>query len=171
MLTVISIILSFLGCKKLSQNEDSFAAKIDKFREGYTLIFYNISDGNDTCLVCGFSNTPYMQLNIKIIDEATFETFFLNKVVNGEIINVSETYYQETKRYSITSQNEINALYSEFGIDSLLNYAYDYPINQLYKDDRRSFDWVAYLLWKNNIYISLDDEIYWWFIDKDGYRY
>ncbi len=167
---VISTILSFYGCAITTQKEDAFDAKIDKLREGQTLIFYRISDGNDTCLVCGFSNTPYMRLNIKILDEYVFNTYFLNKVMSDEIIDVSESYYQETKRYSITPQNEIDALYNNYGIDSLLNYAYNYPINNLFKEDPKSFDWVAYLLWRNNIYVSVDDEIYWWFIDKDGYR-
>ena len=63
------------------------------------------------------------------------------------------------------SLNSINNLYETYGLDSLLKYLEEYPINQLHKDDQDSFDWSAYLLWQNNIYVSLDGEVNYWYID------
>lgn len=136
-----------------------------------SLIFYSITDGKDTCLVCNFRETPYEVLNIKIMNQDRFNRIFFRKILNDEIIEVSETlFYRQKKHCSISVDSTINALYDNYGLDSLLNYLYEYPLNQLSKDNPIAFHWAAYLLWQNEIDVTLDDEIYWWFIDYDGYR-
>ena len=130
-----------------------------------TLIFYNITDGNDTCLVSGYHDWAYEELNIKVVDRQSFDSYFLTKVLHNEIIEVSEEYLQKEKPYSIKPVESINNLYETYGLDSLLKYLEEYPINQLHKDDPDSFDWSAYLLWQNNIYVSEDGEVYYWYID------
>lgn len=137
----------------------------ERFRNHQTLIFYNITDGNDTCLVLNFLDCAYEELNIKVVDWQSFDSYFLTKVLHNEIIEVSEEYLQKEKPYSIKPVESINNLYETYGLDSLLKYLEEYPINQLHKDDQDSFDWSAYLLWQNNIYVSLDGEVDYWYID------
>jgi hypothetical protein len=93
------------------------------------------------------------------------DSYFLTKVLHNEIIEVSEEFLQQRKPYSIKPVESINNLYETYGLDSLLKYLEEYPINQLRKDDLDSFDWSAYLLWQNNIYVSLDGEVYYWYIN------
>lgn len=136
-----------------------------RFRTRETVIFYNITDGNDTCLVSNYLDCAYEELNIKVVDRQSFDSYFLTKVLHNEMIEVSEEYLQQQKPYSIKPVESINNLYETYGLDSLLKYLEEYPINQLRKDDLDSFDWSAYLLWQNNIYVSLDGEAYYWYID------
>ena len=108
----------------------------ERFRNQHTLIFYNITDGNDTCLVLNFLDCTYEELNIKVVDWQSFDSYFLTKVLHNEIIEVSEEYLQKQKPYSIKPVESINNLYETYGLDSLLKYLEEYPINQLHKDDQ-----------------------------------
>ena len=157
-ISVIGNIIQFIT--GYTPNMDSQSARFYQ-----TLIFYNITDGNDTCLVAGFHDCAYEKLNIKVVDRQSFDSYFLTKVLHNEIIEVSEEYLQKEKPYSIKPVESINNLYETYGLDSLLKYLEEYPINQLHKDDPDSFDWSAYLLWQNNIYVSEDGEVYYWYID------
>lgn len=154
-----SIILSVAGCTP------TIDSQIKRFRDRQTLIFYNITDGNDTCLVLNFLDCVYDELNIKVVDWQTFDSYFLTKVLHNDVIAVSGEYLQKELPYSIKPVESISDLYENYGLDSLLNYLEEYPINQLHKDDKASFDWAAYLLWQNGIYVSLDWEVLYWYID------
>ena len=154
------IILSIAGCTP------TIDSQIKRFRDRQTLIFYKITDGNDTCLVLNFLDCAYDELSIKVVDWQTFDSYFLRKVLHNEIIEVSEEYLQKERLYSIKPVESINELYENYGLDSLLNYLEVYPLNQLHKDDKASFDWAAYLLWKNDIYVSLSEEVNYWYIDQ-----
>ncbi len=156
---IVGIILSIAGCTP------TIDSQIKKFRDRQTLIFYKITDGNDTCLVLNFLDCAYDELSIKVVDWQTFDSYFLRKVLHNEIIEVSEEYLQKERLYSIKPVESINELYENYGLDSLLNYLEVYPLNQLHKDDKASFDWAAYLLWKNDIYVSLSEEVNYWYID------
>lgn len=165
MISIIEGIIIFIaGCTP------TINSRIKKFRNRQTLIFYNITDGKDTCIVLNFLDCAYDELNIKFVDWQTFDSYFLKKVLNNDVIEVSEEYLQKERPYSIKPVESISGLYENYGLDSLLNYLEEYPINQLHKDDKASFDWAAYLLWQNGIYVSLYEEVYYWYIDYDGYR-
>ena len=157
-ISVIGNIIQFIT--GYTPNMDSQSARFYQ-----TLIFYNITDGNDTCLVSGYHDWAYEELNIKVVDRQSFDSYFLTKVLHNEIIEVSEEYLQKEKPYSIKPVESINNLYETYGLDSLLKYLEEYPIDQLHKDDLDSFYWSAYLLWQNNIYVSLEEEVYYWYID------
>lgn len=155
-----------INCKDSVSQDKS---RIENFCDRQTLAFYYITNGKDTCLMSGFIDALYYQLNIKI-DESIFYEYIGEKVFNNGVITLSEDFYQEEEKYKITPNEKISNLYYEYGIDSLLKYLDKYPINKLAKDDMNAFDWSAYLLWQNNIYISLDHDVLWWYIDYDGYR-
>ena len=157
-ISVIGNIIQFIT--GYTPNMDSQSARFWQ-----TVIFYNITDGNDTCLVSGFHDWAYEELNIKVVDRQSFDSYFLTKVLHNEIIEVSEEYLQQQKPYSIKPVESINNLYETYGLDSLLKYLEEYPIDQLHKDDLDSFYWGAYLLWQNNIYVAEDGEVYYWYID------
>lgn len=169
MLMVISIlclVLLLTGCTA----KYSRVKQLCQYNE--SLIFYRITDGKDTCLVCNFRETPYEILNIRLMDRETFKKEFFKKILNNDVIEVSEILFcKQQKHCSISIDSATNALYNHYGLDSLLNYLYQYPMNQLYKDNSDAFYWSAYLLWQNDIDVALDDEIYWWYIDCDGYRF
>lgn len=156
---IVSIILFITGCTP------TIDSNVKRFQTRQTLIFYNITDGIDTCLVSTFLDCAYDKLNIKIDDWQTFESHFLQKALHNDVIEVSEEYLQEERLYSIKPVESISGLYETYGLDSLLNYLDEYPINQLQKDDRYAFEWAAYLLWQNGIYVSLSQEVYYWYID------
>ncbi len=156
---IVGIILSIAGCTP------SIDSQIKRFRDRQTLIFYNITDGNDTCLVLNFLDCAYDELNIKVVDQREFDSYFLKKVLHDEVIEVSKEYIQKERPYRIKPVESISGIYENYGLDSLLNYLEEYPINQLHKDDKASFDWAAYLLWQNGIYVSLDWEVVYWYID------
>ena len=65
---------------------------MDSQRERFyqTLIFYNITDGNDTCLVLNFLDYTYEELNIKVVDWQSFDSYFLTKVLHNETPDVFE---------------------------------------------------------------------------------
>ncbi|MBR3564951.1 MAG: hypothetical protein IKN91_01290 [Paludibacteraceae bacterium] len=163
---MISIIVFYFAICSMA-NKD----KINNIQNNDCLIFYHITDLKDTCLISYLLVDVYYNLNIKILDEQTFYYHFMNKVFNGDIIEVSEDYYQKNEQYKINSVDAIDNIYNNYGLDSLLNYMYKYPINQLLKDDLAAFDWGTYILWQNGIYVSLDDETNMWYINADGYRW
>ena len=159
-LLVISIIILCLLIRM-----SMFKDKVEDFRYKETILFYNITNGNDTCLVVGSLACDYYTLNIKVLDQKTFDYHFMRKVLNKEVIEVSEKYYKENEPYCLIPVDAINDIYDNHGVDSLLIYLDNYPINQLYRYDIKSFYWAAYILWENDIYVSLDTEVFYWYID------
>lgn len=116
-------------------------------------------------------DAAYYELNLKVLDRKSFNFWLMKKIQNNEIIEVSDEYYQEQLKYAVYPMDKITNLYANYGIDSFVNYLYHYPINQLYREDPKSFDWASYLLWQNDIHVALDHEAVWYYIDMDGYRY
>ena len=162
---IISLMISTLCCVFLLQGCTTKQSRLKQLCQGSeSLIFYNITDGKDTCLVCSFCDFPYEELNIKVLDRESFDLCFFKKILNDEVIEVSEAYYQEQKPYHVVPVDAISALYDNYGLDGLLSYLNKYPIHQLSKDNPAAFDWAAYLLWKNGIDVALGDEVYQWYI-------
>lgn len=159
--SIVIIVCSFTNCSR------TMDAKIKNIRSKSTLIFYSITDKKDTCIVIDFLDSSYNKLNIKVVDCKTFDSYFMKKVLNNEVIEVSEEYYRKEKKYRLTPVNAIDEIYTNNGLDSLLNYLNKYTINRLQRDDIVSFKWAAYILWQNDIYISLDNEISYFYIDED----
>ena len=138
---------------------------MEAFRYKEIILYYNITDGKDTCLHVTCLAGEYYAQNIKLLNQHTFDYLFMKKVLNNDVIEVSEKYYKECEPYRLTPVDTINDIYDNHGLDSLINYLDVYPINTLYRYDRKSFFWAAYILWKNHIYVSLDTEVFYWYID------
>ena len=145
-----------------------FKDKVEAFRYKETILYYNITDGKDTCLQVSCLAGEYYAWNIKVLSQEIFDYLFIKKVLNNDIIEVSEKYYKEYEPYRLRPVDIINDIYDNHGLDSLLNYLDNYPINQLYRHDNKSFYWAAYILWQNNIHVSLDTEVFYWYIDYEG---
>lgn len=109
----------------------------------------------------------YDALNIKVLDQKTFDYHFMRKVLNKEVIKVSEKYYKENEPYRVTPVDAISNIYNKYGLDSLLNYLDEYPITRLHNFDMASFKWATYILWQNDIYVSSDTESVYYYIDYD----
>lgn len=144
-----------------------FNNTVEKFRVSETRIFYSITNGQDTCLVMDCLSWAYDALNIKVLDQNTFDTYFMKKVFNDDVIEVSEKYYKEEEPYRVTPVDAISNIYNKYGLDSLLNYLDEYPITRLHNFDMASFKWATYILWQNDIYVSSDTESVYYYIDYD----
>ena len=79
-----------------------FNNTVEKFRVSETRIFYSITNGQDTCLVMDCLSWAYDDLSIKVLDQNTFDTYFMKKVFNDDVIEVSEKYYKEEEPYCVT---------------------------------------------------------------------
>ena len=65
---IILLVISVIG--NIILFITGYTPDMDSQRERFyqTLIFYNITDGNDTCLVLNFLDCTYEELNIKVVD-------------------------------------------------------------------------------------------------------
>jgi len=162
-------VVSLCSCGRKSSHEQKVVIdpKIKEFRKHETLVFFRITDGKDTCLVLDFLDSFEERLNIKGLDQESFDANYSMKILNNEVIEVPEEYYSEEKKYCVTPVDTITTLYNNYGIYNFVYYLHQYPINKLAKEDKASFNWAAYLLWQNGIYVSLDEEVYYWYIDLD----
>lgn len=172
---IILLVINFLimgvvllySCGRKSPHEHKVVIdpKVKKFREYETLVFFRITDGKDTCLVLDFLDSFEERLNIKGLNQESFDANYSMKILNNEVIEVPEDYYREEKKYCVTPVEAVTALYNNYGIYNFVYYLDQYPINKLSKEDMASFYWAAYLLWQNGIYVSLAEEINYWYID------
>lgn len=160
------LILCFCGCKN-SLNRTIVDPKIKMFRDRQTLVFCRITDGKDTCLVGGFLDSFYDRLNIKDLNQESFDANYSTKILHNEVIDVSEECYRNEQPSCITPIDTISKLYNNWGIYNFLYYMEKYPINQLFKEDIDSFIWASYLLWQNGVYVSLSEEENYWYINYD----
>jgi hypothetical protein len=159
---MISLLQFISPLNAMSNKQDSLRVFLEQIGEDSAMIslVVNSPDAKEPRRIIDNYNKKE-----SIVDWQSFDSYFLTKVLHNEIIDVSEEFLQQRKPYSIKPVESINNLYETYGLDSLLKYLEEYPINQLRKDDLDSFDWSAYLLWQNNIYVSLDGEVYYWYID------
>ncbi len=166
---IILLVISSLGVVILyiTIGSSRFNDTVERFRDSETRIFYSITDGQDTCLVMDCLSCAYDVLNIKVLDQKTFDTYFMKRVFNNDVIEVSEKYYKEEEPYCVTPVDAISNMYNKYGLDSLLNYLDKYPITRLHNFDMASFKWSAYILWQNDIYVSSATECVYYYIDDD----
>lgn len=166
---IILLVISSLGVVILCITicSSRFNDTVERFRDSETRIFYSITDGQDTCLVMDCLSWVYDNLNVKVLGQKKFDTYFMKKVFNNDVIEVSEKYYKEEEPYCVTPVEAISNIYNKYGLDSLLNYLDKYPITQLHNFDMASFKWATYLLWKNDIYVSSAADCVYYYIDYD----
>ena len=182
-----------------------------KYYDQQAVFFYHITDGKDTILIQDILLSVEDDMNFKVLDWKIFEYHFMKKILNNEIIEVSEEYMQQQKPYSLKPIDAIDNLYNNHGVDSLVNYlnakcsvkrrnlpscylreascVYDNfgvdsfanylnekssviymdlnNLNSLFNIDKASFRWAIYLLWKNGIYVSFDEDV-WHILNRSG---
>ena len=153
---VLSILFCILVCCA-NMNEHSCV-------DSDTLIFLNVTNTVDTCIVWTFPDALYSDLNIKCISERKFYEY-IKKVINlDQVIVVSDKYYQALKVNQIISNVIIDSIYATCGIDGVKKYVSNAPIINIENNDEEAFLWAAYLLWKNGIHVSIDDADCEWYV-------
>jgi hypothetical protein len=147
-----------------------------KYYDQQAVFFYHITDGKDTILIQDILLSVEDDMNFKVPDWKIFEYHFMKKILNNEIIEVSEEYMQQQKPYSLKPIDAIDNLYNNHGVDSLVNYLNEKSsviymdlnnLNSLFNIDKASFRWAIYLLWKNGIYVSFDEDV-WHILNRSG---
>lgn len=167
-LFIVSLLLC--ACNNSRSRATIIDPQIKMLRDRQTLVFYTLTDGKDTCLLCDFLDSFYERLKSQNLNQESFDAYYSMKVLNNEVIDVSKEYYEEQKRLSIIPVDTISKLFENYGIINFVYYLDSYPINKLSKDDVDSFIWAAYLLWQNNYYVSLADELNYWYIWENDIR-
>ena len=56
--------------------------------------------------------------------------------------------------------------YNECGLEGLEHYVENSPLVIFEKAEQEAFEWAAYILWENNISVSIDDESASWYVEK-----
>ena len=77
-------------------------------------------------------------------------------------INSANGYQEDC----ITRSNIADSIYNECGLEGLEHYVENSPLVIFEKAEQEAFEWAVYILWENNIRVSIDDESASWYIKK-----
>ena len=156
------IILAILFCLLAI----SCANRKDGWMTPDTLIFLNVTNGEDTCLTWTFPSSLYYELNIKCMSELDFYEYIEDAIEKKQALVVSDDYFLMCQEESITRSNIADSIYNEYGLVGLEHYIENSPLVISAKADQEAFEWAAYLLWENNIRVSIDDEDASWYVKE-----
>jgi len=134
----------------------------------HTLIFLSVTDKKDTCKIGTSPSSLYYELNIKCMSELDFDEYINDVIEKNQVLVVSDSYFLLCKENSITRSDIVDSMYNECGLEGLEHYVENCPLVIFAKADQEAFMWAAYLLWENNIRISIDDEDASWYIDRSN---
>lgn len=131
-----------------------------------TLIFLRVTNKKDTCTIGTFTSDLYYELNIKCMSELDFYEYIEDAIEKKQALVVSDDYFLVCQKDSITRSNIADSIYNECGLEGLEHYVENSPLVIFAKSDQEAFEWAAYLLWENNIRVSIADEDASWYIIK-----
>ncbi len=135
--------------------------------EPHTLIFLNMTNEKDTCMIWTFTSSLYYDLNIKCMSERDFYEYLEEIIEKKQVLIVSDDYFlMSQKETNITRSDIADSIYSEYGLEGLKHYIENSPLVTFIEADQKAFIWAAYLLWRNNIIVSIDDESASWYIKE-----
>ena len=156
------IILAILFCLLAI----SCANRKDGWMTPDTLIFLNVTNGEDTCLAWTFPSSLYYQLNIKCMSERNFYRFIEKTIEKNQAIVVSNSYFLIREDYKTLRNATADSIHKECGLEGLKRYVENNP-PILVEGDKEAFLWAAYILWENNILVAeADEDAAWYTIEK-----
>lgn len=132
----------------------------------HTLIFLSVTNKQDTCMIGTFPSSLYYQLNIKCISEQDFYDYIDETIEKKRALVLSDSYFILYQEDSITRSNIADSIYNECGLEGLEHYVENSPLVIFEKAEQEAFEWAVYILWENNIRVSIDDESASWYIKK-----
>ncbi len=122
-------------------------------------IFLSVTNKHDTCTIGTSPSSLYYQLNIKCRSEQDFYEYIEETIEKKKVLVVSDGYFLMCKEEnSITRSDIADSIYSEYGLEGLEHYVENSPLVIFADADQDAFIWAVYLLWRNNIRVSIDDE-------------
>lgn len=130
-----------------------------------TLIFVNITNKDDTCLIWTFAGTLDDDLNIKCMSGSDFYAYLEHTIAKKQIIEVSNSYFLICQDNNITYNATADSIYREYGLDGLVRYIENSP-PILTDGNKDTFFWAAYILWENDLRVVIGDEEPTWDIEK-----
>ena len=107
----------------------------------------------------------YYQLNIKCISESNFYAYINETIEKKQVLVLSDSYFRLCQEYSITHSDIVDSIYNESGLNGLVHYVENSPLIIFSKSGQETFEWAAYILWRNNIRVSIDDEDASWYVE------
>mgnify|MGYP007025049657 FL=1 len=135
--------------------------------EPHTLIFLNMTNEKDTCMIWTSTSSLYYELNIKCMSEKDFYGYLEEIIEKKQVLIVSDDYFlMSQKQTNITRSDIADSIYNEYGLEGLKHYIENSPLVTFVEADQEAFIWAAYLLWRNNILVSIDDESASWYIEE-----
>ena len=131
-----------------------------------TLIFLSVTNKQDTCVIGRSPNSLYQQLNIKCMSEHDFYDCIDETIKKKRALVVSDSYFLLCQEDRITRSDIADSIYNECGLEGLEHYVENSPLVIFEKAEQEAFEWAAYILWENNISVSIDDESASWYVEK-----
>lgn len=130
----------------------------EDYLDQHTLIFLNVTNEHDTCMIETSPGSLYYELNIKCMSELDFYEYIEEIINKKQVLVVSDSYFPLCQEEIITRSDIADSIYNECGLEGLVYYIEHSPLVIFAKADQEAFTWAAYLLWDNNIRVSIDDE-------------
>lgn len=157
-LFILTMSLCFVGCANNIMKDCV---------EPHTLIFLNMTNEKDTCMIWTFTSSLYYELNIKCMSERDFYEYLEEIIEKKQVLIVSNDYFQMyQEENSITRSGIADSIYNESGLEGLEHYIENSPLVTFVEADQKAFIWASYLLWRNNLQVSIDDESASWYIKE-----
>lgn len=100
----------------------------------------------------------YYQLNIKCISDQDFYDYIDETIEKKRALVLSDSYFLLCQEDRIVRSDIADCIYNEYGLEGLKHYIEDSPLVISAKADQEAFEWSAYILWQNNIRVTIDDE-------------
>lgn len=139
-------------------------------KEGYLdldpFIFVSVTNKHDTCTIGTFTSALYYELNIKCMSELDFFEYIEDVIEKKQALIVSDDFFHMCQKDSLTRSNIADSIYNEYGLAGLEHYVENSPFVMFEKVDQEAFEWAAYILWRNNIRVLIDDESASWYIKE-----
>lgn len=129
-------------------------------------IFVSVTNKHDTCTIGTFTSALYYELNIKCMSELDFYEYIEDAIEKKRALVLSDSYFLLYQKDSITRSDVADSIYNECGLEGLEHYVENSPLVIFEKAEQEAFEWAVYILWENNIRVSIDDESASWYIKK-----
>jgi len=101
------------------------------------------------------------------MSEKDFYGYLEEIIEKKQVLIVSDDYFlMSQKQTNITRSDIADSIYNEYGLEGLKHYIENSPLVTFVEADQEAFIWAAYLLWRNNILVSIDDESASWYIEE-----
>ena len=122
---------------------------------------YWIPDGDSinketrTALWCTDKESCYYKLNMKICTDNDFYDMLYEVLVSKTSLKISNSLYEDILSGSAIRENpKIDSIYAHCGIEGVIRYYKNKgEFYRLYPEDIDEFNYIAYMLWNEGIYL------------------